>query len=205
MKAIDDTTEPRAGERARGGRPRDGRIDVEVMRVTAELLVEVGYSRLSTAAVAQRAGTTKPAIYRRWPSKAHLVHEVVFPDDDEVLVPDTGDLAADLTSMVRAAAELFGRPLVRAALPGLMAEFTADPALHQAMLERFSQRVWASMHERLRHAAAQGQLRGDVDAGAVLEILGGSAMLAVLVRPGGRLDEDWIQSTARVLLDGVLT
>ena len=61
------------------GRPRDPRIDGAVLRATVELLAETGYPGLLVSAIAQRAGTSKPAIYRRWPSKAHLVHEAVFP------------------------------------------------------------------------------------------------------------------------------
>ncbi|OOK82452.1 bacterial regulatory s, tetR family protein [Mycobacterium kansasii] len=48
------------------------------MAATAELLVQIGYSNLSLAAVAERAGTTKSALYRRWSSKAELVHEAAF-------------------------------------------------------------------------------------------------------------------------------
>src|SRR6185437_2814601 len=48
------------------GRPRDRRIDAAILRATADLLVEIGYSNLSMAAVAERAGTTKTALYRRW-------------------------------------------------------------------------------------------------------------------------------------------
>ena len=61
------------------GRPRDPRIDGAVLRATVELLSETGYPGLLVSAIAERAGTSKPAIYRRWPSKAHLVHEAVFP------------------------------------------------------------------------------------------------------------------------------
>ena len=61
------------------GRPRDGQIDDAVLRATVELLERDGYLQLTIANVAERAGTTKPAIYRRWPTKAHLVHEAVFP------------------------------------------------------------------------------------------------------------------------------
>src|SRR4051795_11981162 len=61
------------------GRPRDPRIDDSVLRATVELLGASGYADLSVDAIAKRAGTSKPAIYRRWPSKAHLVHEAVFP------------------------------------------------------------------------------------------------------------------------------
>lgn len=41
--------------------------------------MEIGYSNLTLAAVAERAGTTKSALYRRWSSKAELVHETAFP------------------------------------------------------------------------------------------------------------------------------
>ncbi|HWT49352.1 MAG TPA: helix-turn-helix domain-containing protein, partial [Mycobacterium sp.] len=44
------------------GRPRDPRIDGAVLRATVELLAETGYPGLSVAAIAERAGTSKPAI-----------------------------------------------------------------------------------------------------------------------------------------------
>ena len=39
------------------GRPRDRRIDSDVLRATAELLGETGYADLSVDAIARRAGT----------------------------------------------------------------------------------------------------------------------------------------------------
>ncbi len=72
------------------GRPRDSRIDNAALAATAELLGEVGYAALSVDAIAKQAGTSKPAIYRRWPSKAHLVHEAVFPAGIATDLPDTG-------------------------------------------------------------------------------------------------------------------
>src|SRR2546423_12635097 len=47
------------------GRPRDPRIDAAILRAAADLLVEIGYSNLTMAAVAERALTTKTALYRR--------------------------------------------------------------------------------------------------------------------------------------------
>ncbi|WP_254848128.1 helix-turn-helix domain-containing protein, partial [Mycobacterium avium] len=72
------------------GRPRDPRIDAAVLRATVELLAETGYPGLLVSAIAQRAGTSKPAIYRRWPSKAHLVHEAVFPVSADTGLHDFG-------------------------------------------------------------------------------------------------------------------
>jgi AcrR family transcriptional regulator len=185
------------------GRPRDRRIDEDVVRATVELLVEVGYGRLSIAAVAARAGTTKPAIYRRWSSKAQLVHEAAFPEPDQDFIPDTDDLEADLTSMVRGAVELFGRPAVRAAIPGLLADFAADPGLHAHLLERFADHVWGPMRARVARAIGRGEMRPDVDGAVVLDLVGGAALLALLTRPPDDLDETWVRSTAAILLKGI--
>ena len=192
----------RAATRA-AGRPRDQRIDDAVLAATAELLEEVGYARLSIAAVANRAGTHKPAIYRRWPSKAQLVHEAAFPDDGTAFIPDTGDLRDDLTSMVRGAVELFARPVVRAAVPGLLAEFATDPDLHGRLLERVSDQVWGAMRDRVAIATDRGELRPGVDSSVVLELVGGAALMALLTRAPDDLAEPWVQSTVSVLMEGI--
>src|SRR6516165_9256026 len=96
------------------GRPRDPRIDSAVLRATVELLAETGYSGLLVSAIAERAGTSKPAIYRRWPSKAHLVHEAVFPIGEATEIPDTGSLPGDLREMVWRTMNVLTTPAVRA-------------------------------------------------------------------------------------------
>ena len=93
MKA-DPTSIDKASPAA--GRPRDPRIDAAILRATADLLVEIGYSNLTMAAVADRAGTTKTALYRRWSSKAELVHEAAFPAAPTAIETPPGDITADI-------------------------------------------------------------------------------------------------------------
>ena len=68
------------------------------------------------AAIAERAGTTKTALYRRWSSKAELAHEAAFPVAPTALTPvPAGDIAADVRAMIGAARDVFtaggaGRP-----------------------------------------------------------------------------------------------
>src|SRR6202020_1073962 len=111
------------------GRPRDPRIDAAILTATADLLVQIGYSNLTLAAIAERAGTTKAALYRRWSSKAELVHEAAFPATPATLPRPTGTIAADVRAMLEAARDLFTSPVVRAALSGLVADAASDPAL----------------------------------------------------------------------------
>ena len=134
------------------GRPRDPRIDSAVLTAAADLVQKVGYADLTIAAIAERAGTTKPAIYRRWPSKAHLVHEAVFPSGEPTLMPHTGSIAGDLREMLRRTADVWTAPAARAAMPGLMAEISADPTLHRALLERFYEGVFGTIRDRLVEA-----------------------------------------------------
>ncbi|OBB09397.1 TetR family transcriptional regulator, partial [Mycobacteriaceae bacterium 1482268.1] len=120
------------------GRPRDPRIDDSVLRATVELLGTSGYADLSVDAIAKKAGTSKPAIYRRWASKAHLVHEAVFPISETTELVATRSLNGDVREMVRRTASVLTTPAARAALPGLLAEMATDPALHAKLLSRFA-------------------------------------------------------------------
>ncbi|TDC77395.1 TetR/AcrR family transcriptional regulator [Actinomadura sp. 7K507] len=185
------------------GRPRDARIDDAVLDAAAELLAEVGYAEMTVAAIAERAGTSRPAVYRRWPSKAHLVHEATFRDDVTAGAPRTGSFAEDLHELVRRIAELLTTPLARLAVPGLIAEAATDPVIHQRLLERFSAQSWRGLDATLAAAVESGDLDAGVDALVLLEMVVGSALAATLTRGPDGLTPDWVARTARILLNGV--
>ncbi|MBV9513515.1 MAG: TetR/AcrR family transcriptional regulator [Mycobacteriaceae bacterium] len=184
------------------GRPRNPRIDHAVLRATVELLGETGYAELSVDAIARRAGTSKPAIYRRWPSKAHLVHEAVFPANEVTTLPDTGTLAGDVREMMRRTVGVLTTPAARAALPGLVGEMAADLTLHAALLERFDDVLARGLTKRLSEAAAQGEVRPGVTAADVAEALAGITFLALLTR-GAALDEAWVERAATLIMRGI--
>ena len=174
-----------------------------MLKAAAELVVEVGYADLTIAAIAERAGTSKPAIYRRWPSKAHLVHEAAFRDDDEQLsLPDTGVLRDDLAEMLRRVSTAFAHPVARALTPGLMAEIAVDPTLHPALLERFGG-AWKGFHDRIAIAAERGEVRAGLDTDVLIETLAGAALMRLLVSSTDGLDEHWIDRTTDLLMRGI--
>jgi AcrR family transcriptional regulator len=181
------------------GRPRDADIDAAILVATGELLAEVGYAELTMTAVAARAGTTKPALYRRWPGKAHLVHEAVFPAQDDELWPEGADLRTSLRVMLSGAVELFSRPLVRAALPGLLSEFASHPTLHEALLRRFQADVWERMRARL---AESDEVRPDVDADVLVDLVAGAAFMAVTLR-ATQTDDAWLDACVDLLMRGI--
>lgn len=188
------------------GRPRDPRIDAAVLSATVELLAETGYASLLVSAIAERAGTSKPAIYRRWPSKAHLVHEAVFPIGAATELPDTGSLPEDLREMVCRSMAFLTTPAARAALPGLVGEMAADPTLHSALLERFAGVIGGGLAELLERATARGEVRPDVTAAELAaqltEAIAGVTLIGLLTRPD-ELDDTWVDRTTTLLLKGI--
>lgn len=184
------------------GRPRDLRIDDAVLRATVELLGKSGYADLSVDAIARRAGTSKPAIYRRWPSKAHLVHEAAFPINEATELPDTGSLAGDVREMVRRSAGVLTTPAARAALPGIVAEVATDPTLHAKLLERFGDILASGLTDRLDDARARGEVRPDVSASDVVEAIAGITLMALLTR-NEALTDAWVERTAALITKGI--
>ncbi|MBO0677547.1 TetR/AcrR family transcriptional regulator [Mycolicibacterium sp. S2-37] len=185
------------------GRPRDPRIDAAILRAATDLLVEIGYSNLTMAAVAHRAGTTKTALYRRWSSKAELVHEAAFPAAPTALAGPAGDIAADIRAMIAAARDVFTSPPVRAGMPGLIADMADDPDLNARVTQRFTG-VFAAVRDRLADAVTRGEVRSDVDPDRLVEIIGGATMLRMLLWPGLELDDAWVDQTSAIVTQGVV-
>ncbi len=149
------------------------------------LLLEVGYAGLSLTAIAERAGTTRPALSRRWVSLPHLVHEAAFPES--LTLPRSGATTApDVRSLVAGSLAAFSHPVARAAAPGLVAAITADPTLHRTLLERFS--------------TALGGIERPL-----LDLVAGAAFFALLLHPDDLTDagvDTWVDQITALLTKG---
>ncbi len=97
MTAVthDDEQEPGPTHRPTG--PRGEAREQAILDAALELVMEVGYDRLSMDALAERARASKATIYRRWSGKAQVVVEAVRRRKHEGHAPpDTGSLRQDL-------------------------------------------------------------------------------------------------------------
>jgi AcrR family transcriptional regulator len=80
---------------------RSARVRAAVHRATEELLAEGGPQAATIPAVAHRAGVHATTVYRRWGTAAELQAAVAVGRlTGDVVVPDTGTLAGDLTRWV---------------------------------------------------------------------------------------------------------
>lgn len=155
----------------RAGRPRNPEIDNAVLDTTLAQLAESGYQHLSLEEVARRAGTTKPAIYRRWPTRQHLVLATLARELGDVEVPDTGCTLCDLGEGIVVYVTAFHR-MPPDVLGPLLADCATDPGLRAAFMASLFDPPRAAVGEVLDRATARGDLRPDLDRELMLDLLG---------------------------------
>jgi len=188
------------GTPARTGRPRDPEVDRRVRDATLAILVEDGYAAVTMEAVAKRADVAHTTVYRRWPSKAHLVHGVLFPGgDDSYAIPSGAGVEEVVTGLVVGIVENFSRPEARAGLPGLMTEYRADGSLDGRLADRFEPAVAREIDAFLADAAARGEARPGLDGATLVDTIMGFAVVSAILHPDQSVDE-----RSRGLLDLLL-
>ena len=174
----DRTTRRRSATRSRSlsakviGRPRDTRIDREVVEAVLKALERSGYRAVSMDGIAKQVGRPRSSLYRRWSSKRHLVAYAVVSELGENPAADTGTLRGDLLSAVRTLWRAFRGPLGHA-LAGLVADMAQDAALASIIRQRVLAPRRRSMCEAIERARARGEVRNDLDVELVLDMLTG--------------------------------
>lgn len=183
------------------GRPRDPLIDAAVLDATLAVLDEAGYGRLTIEEVARRASATKPAIYRRWPTRQHLALAALAQRLGDSQVPDTGCTLCDLGEGIGVFLAAFRR--IR---PGVLAALFADcagvPELREAFLATLFEPPRAVVGQMLHRAVARGDLRADVDTGLVLDMLSSLVHYRVLFGHAPTTDEE-VEQAVEALLSGI--
>ncbi|MEM8905785.1 MAG: helix-turn-helix domain-containing protein [Actinomycetota bacterium] len=116
------------------GRPRDEERTDAILRAAADLLLEVGFERIRTQDVAERAGAGKGAIYRRWPTKEALLAEAIrtMPAGE---APVSDDPIADLHALVsERCRSAEAKPDL---VPGLITAMRADDGIEAAVKDGY--------------------------------------------------------------------
>ncbi|NRQ31840.1 TetR/AcrR family transcriptional regulator [Nonomuraea sp. NN258] len=152
------------------------------MQATLALAQESGYAKLSIEAVAARAGVGKHTIYRRWPSKGLLfLDSLLSLNEPDLDYPDTGDVRADLRRQIYAAVDLLGKPPWSPLYRAMIGEAQHDPAVADALHERFIRPQTDKTIARLKAAQDQGQVSPDFDLDLVMAILSGPLYFGLLI------------------------
>ncbi|HEV3171901.1 MAG TPA: TetR/AcrR family transcriptional regulator [Actinocrinis sp.] len=157
---------PRASTTPRGpGRARDPEIDARALEVANRHLSTLGYEAMSLAAVAQEAGTTRQALYRRWPDKASLAAAALQAAVDAGPATTSEDPLADLVAELSDFQRGVSRP-GRLSLVGTMLQDSTAPEL----LARYRSKVVAPRRRRILAILKRARELGLIDQDADLEV-----------------------------------
>lgn len=194
---MTDSTTP---AKRRPGRPRDPRIDEAVLRATRELLDDLGYQRLTYDAVAQRAGVHRPAVYRRWPTKLHLVLDACKDAVEAGLAfPESGPFEENLRFMVASTVNLFAINYVRAGLAGALAEIAVDQDLIDEFAKSYANAAARRFAEIVDDHVARGEIR-PVDGGLLLTTITGTVFMRMTSLGGGSGTTEFVDQFTELLM-----
>ena len=168
--------EPPKARAPQRGRPRSERSHRAILEAAKDLLEERGFVDLTIDEVAQRAGVSKPTIYRRWPTKGTLVFEAFSAEFlARQPVPNTGSLGGDLLAALRAWIHVVKGTVTGRTLVGLIAEAQRDPELAQIWREQFIGPVRAHHRVMIDRALERGEISPTADPEIILDLTYGSA------------------------------
>ncbi|GAA1684386.1 TetR/AcrR family transcriptional regulator [Glycomyces endophyticus] len=178
-----------------------------ILTAAFELVQEVGYAKLSIEGIAARAGVGKQTIYRWWPSKGAVLLEAFLmlsegEDGQPAALPDTGDLRADLTTVLRATVEELNDPRFDVPMRALATEVAHDPKLAADYAERLDRPLRMIKLERLRSAQRAGQLAEDLDLDVAVDMVWGPVLNRWLQR-SGPLTIEYVDSVVTTALNGL--
>jgi AcrR family transcriptional regulator len=181
------------------GRPRAEALDAAILDAAVELITSDGYHAGSIDAIARRAGTTRPAVYRRHGSRGHLVVAAIARRFGLDPAPDTGSLRGDLLAVQLAQLTFFADPLVQRALPGLLEETSRDADLRSQFFDEFVRPRRESTARALQRAVQRGEVTTGFDTEWVCDLLTGPFVMRSFL-PTGPIDENLAHQTVDAAL-----
>jgi len=183
------------------GRPRSDRVHRAILEAARAELVEHGFSRFRLEHVAARAGVGKATIYRRWPSKEALAHDLLAElAAPHIAVADVGDTRAELRACVatalHAVAETPFGPVIRA----LLSQIAINPALGDPFRATVVQARREEVARVIGRGIARRDLRPDADVDVATELLVGPVYFRLMF--GGGLSADFAERVADSVYQG---
>lgn len=172
-------------------RPRvEGEREDQILETTIDLLLEVGYDRLTMDAVARGAKASKATLYRRWDSKTELVIDALvrakgMPDPTD---HDTGTLRGDLIATFCGKGGMVGTrgSEVTAAV---FTAIAADRDFAARFREQFIAPKIAVTMGIYQRAIARGEVSPDVDLEIIAPALAATVMHRSLLLGAPLTDE----------------
>ncbi|MFF9179097.1 TetR/AcrR family transcriptional regulator [Streptomyces sp. NPDC014793] len=183
------------------GRPRQERVTDATLEAVIELVTEHGVKAVTMDAVATRAGVSKPAIYRRWPSKQALIIAAAESRIGPLSVPDLGDIRAELREVLTARLAAYRLPGTARLLTELMTS-AAEPGGPRGEYVDYTERLMAETRRILQRGIARGEVRPDVDIRSAATLVAAPLVYRLLAErelPNALFVEDLVDLVVRAV------
>jgi AcrR family transcriptional regulator len=139
-------------------RRRGAELERAILDAAWAELNDVGYAALTMEAVAARAGTSKPVIYRRWSSRAELVLAAWRRKEPaQIRTTNSGSLRSDLIFLFVRIAQRAGG-IMSEAMAGVMGEAFRHPEVAALLRERLKSAPQKWIDEIVGRAVERGEL-----------------------------------------------
>jgi AcrR family transcriptional regulator len=150
---MSDYTTQSIPQRRRGAALEKALLDAAWAELKA-----VGYTQLTYDAVAERAGTSRPILYRRWPHKHELILAAMRNHAPMLSgpIPDTGSLRGDVIQLLEGIARRL-QVLGQDVMWGLLSDIIADSDMSSQVF-RTSNVGKETMTTILKRAGERGEI-----------------------------------------------
>jgi AcrR family transcriptional regulator len=177
------------------GRPRDPGLDQAILAAAEQQLREAGYAGMSLESVAAAAGTSVPAVRRRFTSKASLAVAVIDSLRIESLPAGSGPPRDRALAILRN----FRANLLRSHSTAVLGTLLAEEHRHPELLAAFRTRLAEPRRTALRQALADGITSGELPDSADPDVLASMLIGAFYARyvATSDLPRDWPEQTLR--------
>src|SRR5262245_39855253 len=177
--ARSDMDEPK-----RRGRQRSTVAETAVLKAAMELLEGRRLSAVTAEDIANKAGVSKATLYKWWPNKNRIALDAFLAQmAEDVPIPDTGSARHDFLKQLKNAIRFYTSPRGRM-LSQFIAEGRSDPELLKAFQERFQEPRRKAVQAMWERGVARGELRADIDAGTVIDLLFGPIVYRLMTEHG---------------------
>jgi AcrR family transcriptional regulator len=172
-------------------RRRGTELEDAIEAAVIGLIVEQGAAGVTMEAVAARCGTSKPVLYRRWPDRTALLHDVLLRRATGAIpVADTGSYRTDMLAVLRGWADVLagpGQEIMRA----IVTAMNSDPDFATAFREGVIGWRKAEMAKLLQRGVQRGDVRPDVSVDLLRELGQGMLWHRFLIT-GDPIDDDLV-------------
>jgi len=156
-------------------RRRGAELDAAIRAAVIGLITDAGVAGVTMEAVAARASTAKPVLYRRWPDRSALLRDTLVPLAMAAIPHhDTGSYREDMLAILRGWKAFFSSPEGVIA-PAIIGAMSHDPELASAFRGGVIEWRKQAMVETLQRAIERGEVRPDVRVDVAREL--GQALL----------------------------